>query len=222
MADLGKKVFLPFPKPWHDVERCQRWVNACSREDFTVKNITKDTYICVEHWPGEKGPTTEFPDPLKANLSTSGVAKATRKRKLPKQRDLAEQHQTKKSRSCTTNDTPDESQDSQEIMEENCLVQDEGIYLDNNKTTQTDVTKHELASKIENMILRNELQSGLSSTPRVISNLSYEVVVNHPDQMKHFVGLTSSQFEILHEFLNDVCPLETICTGVAKTERFLK
>ena len=75
---------------------------------------------------------------------------------------------------------------------------------------QTDVTKHELASKIENMILRNELQSGLSSAPRVISNLSYEVVVNHPDQMKHFVGLTSSQFEILHEFLNDVCPLETI------------
>lgn len=147
----------PFPKLWHNVERCQQWVNACSREDFTIKNITKDTHICVEHWHGEKRRTTEFPDLLKANLLTSGVAKATQKRKLPM---------------------------------ENCLVQDEGIYLDNNKATQMDMTKQELASKIENMILRNKLQSGLSRAP----NLCAIYLMNHPDQMKHFVGLTSSQF----------------------------
>ena len=28
--------------------------------------------------------------------------------------------------------------------------------------------------------------------------------------MKHFTGLKPSQFEVLHDFLDDVCPLETI------------
>ena len=84
----GKKVFIPFVKPWHDQERSQRWINACSREHFTTTSITKNTYICALHWPGEKGPTEEFPDPLKANLMTKQVEKACRaKRKVPKQRE---------------------------------------------------------------------------------------------------------------------------------------
>lgn len=65
----GKKVFIPFPKPSQDIAKCKRWLVACSRELFTEKNITRNTYICALHWPGEKGPTAEFPDPLKANLT---------------------------------------------------------------------------------------------------------------------------------------------------------
>ena len=60
---------------------------ACSREFFTEKNITRNTYICALHWPGEKGPTAEFPDPLKANLRPAQVSRARApKRKAPKER----------------------------------------------------------------------------------------------------------------------------------------
>ena len=68
MLKNGQKAFIPFPKPRHDLKLCQRWVNACSRQNFSVKNVNYNTYICAVHWPGGKGPTKEFPDPFKANL----------------------------------------------------------------------------------------------------------------------------------------------------------
>lgn len=45
--------------------------------------------------------------------------------------------------------------------------------------------------------------------PRVISTLSYKHNMRDSRLLKHFTGLTSQQFEVLHNFLNDVCPLET-------------
>ena len=65
---IGKKVFIPFPKPSRDMAKCKRWLVACSREFFPEKNIIRNTYICALHCPGEKGPAAEFPDPLKAIL----------------------------------------------------------------------------------------------------------------------------------------------------------
>ena len=54
---------------------------------FTEKNITRNIYICVLHWPGE-GPTAEFPDPLKANLRPAQVSRAhAPKRKATKERE---------------------------------------------------------------------------------------------------------------------------------------
>lgn len=47
-------------------------------------------------------------------------------------------------------------------------------------------------------------------TIRIVGNLSYEVFVEDPKLMKHYVGLTSSQFNILYTFLNGVCPLTSI------------
>ena len=89
MLELGMKIFIPFPKPSQGSERCQRWVNACSREDFTINNITRNTYICALHWPGQRGPTDEFHDPLKANFTAQEVLKASRpKRKAPQPRVL--------------------------------------------------------------------------------------------------------------------------------------
>ena len=43
MVKLGMKIFIPFPKP------SQRWINACSCENFTVDLITRNTYICALH-----------------------------------------------------------------------------------------------------------------------------------------------------------------------------
>ena len=87
MQRLGKKIWIPFPKPAQGIDRCRKWINACSRDKFTVKNVTRNTYICALHWPGRKGPTKEFPDPLKANLMPHEVVKASRpKRKAPKPR----------------------------------------------------------------------------------------------------------------------------------------
>ena len=78
----------------------------------------------------------------------------------------------------------------------------------NNKGTQTEVSKHKLASKVKTMILRNEVAMAMNSkeVTKVVSSLSYEVIVEDSSLMKHFVGLT----EALHNFLNDVCPLNSI------------
>ena len=77
--------------------------------------------------------------------------------------------------------------------------------------TQTVFTKYLLSAKVDTMILRNEVSTTKESRAhKVVSSLSYETIVQDPDLMKHFVGLTPSQFEVLHNFLNDVCPLETI------------
>ena len=40
MLKNGQKAFVPFPKPKHDLELCQRWVNACSRQNVSVKMST--------------------------------------------------------------------------------------------------------------------------------------------------------------------------------------
>ena len=84
----GQKVFIRFLKPVKDLAKCKRWLVACSRKFFTEKNVNKNTYICALHWPGGKGPTDEFPNRLKANLTPkqAGRASAT-KRKAPKWRE---------------------------------------------------------------------------------------------------------------------------------------
>ena len=83
----GRNVFIPFPKPSQDIEKCRRWIVAWSRQFFTGNNITRNTYICALHsWLGEKGPTEEFPDPLKANFSPAQASRASVKRKAPASR----------------------------------------------------------------------------------------------------------------------------------------
>ena len=64
-------------------------MDACSLEDFTTNKITRNTYICALHWPGQRDPNDEFPDPLKANFTAQEVFKASQpKRKAPQQRGL--------------------------------------------------------------------------------------------------------------------------------------
>ena len=75
--------FIRFPKPYKKRQRweynpllekvqnakCQRWIDACHRPTtgpraFTMKNITRGTYICTKHFVGGNGPTEEHPDPV--------------------------------------------------------------------------------------------------------------------------------------------------------------
>ena len=44
-------VFLPFVKPKNDYLRCKRWIHLCGRkETHNPEKITKDVYICTEHF----------------------------------------------------------------------------------------------------------------------------------------------------------------------------
>ena len=203
MQESAKKIFIPFPKPSQGIDRCQRWITACSRKHFTMNSITRNTYICALHWPGEQGPTQEFPDPLKANFTPKEVKKAT----LPKQKAPAVRHEdVKRMKTADEVNEPEDSSDHIEGGDPLYFQMEFDSDKTNNKGTQTKVSKHELASKVETMILRNEVATAMNSkeVTKVVSSLSYEVIVKDSSLMKHFVGLTSPQFEALHNFLNDV------------------
>ena len=70
--------------------------------------------------------------------------------------------------------------------------------------TQIAFTKSMLSAKAETTILKNEVSTMKEQKPKIVSSSSYEVIHEDPDLMKHFVGLTASQFEVLFSFLNDV------------------
>ena len=76
-------MFLQFPNSFQGHEKCQRWIAACSRKNFTIKNFARNTYICVLHWPGEQGPTPEHPDPLKTNKTQREIEKASAPKRKP-------------------------------------------------------------------------------------------------------------------------------------------
>ena len=48
-------------------EKAKRWLHTCGRKDSNrIEQIKEDTYICSLHFVGQKGPTEEHPDPVKA------------------------------------------------------------------------------------------------------------------------------------------------------------
>ncbi|PFX23412.1 putative uncharacterized protein, chloroplastic [Stylophora pistillata] len=150
----GKLIFLPFPKKSQELERCLQ----CGRgKDFTVDKVTKYTYICYLHWPGEAGPTKEFGVPLKATLKPKEVLKATkRKRKAPHVRHAVP---SKRSKSGSNQDKShpvfdkarvnDYIPDSAEVIENSSLENDlEKSAKSRDFATQTDVSNHELSYKV--------------------------------------------------------------------------
>ena len=76
--------------------------------------------------------------------------------------------------------------------------------------SQTIYSKYELSAKVETMILKNDVSTMQLQGPKIVSTLSYENIVQDIALMKHFTGLKPSQFEVLHDFLDDVCRLETM------------
>ena len=73
-------TWFPFPKPFSQPEKCQRWVTLCGRKNFTVANVNKATYICSKHFVSG-GPTVEHPDPLPAAGTAIDVERAQRKKR---------------------------------------------------------------------------------------------------------------------------------------------
>mgnify|MGYP000494810885 CR=1 FL=1 len=212
-----RNVFIPFPKPSQDIEKCRRWIVACSRQFFTENNITRNTYICALHWLGEKGPTEEFPDPLKANFSPAQASRASVKRKAPASR-AKPVTPVKREKIVDGQDAGEELSDFNPVNDE---LEESATYLPVYKSsvtgkmvldegTQIVFTKYMLSAKVETMILKNEVSTMKEQKSKIVSSLSYEVIREDPDLMKHFVGLTPSQFEVLFSFLNDVCPMEKI------------
>ena len=233
LQDSGKKVFIPFPKPSQNIAKCKHWLVACSRELFTEKNINRNTYICALHWPGGKGPTADFPDPLKANLTQAQASQACApKRKAPRSRPKPV---TKKERlndkNCgeqlLNNCIPTVDRESPEsgwtvdaiiddsTIEEECnamphMYENSTGKLVSDQGSQTLYSKYELSAKVETMILKDDVAIRTPQAPKIVSTLSYENFVQDASLMKHFIDLLPPQFEILNHFLDDVCPLETI------------
>ena len=66
------------------IEKAKRWLHACGRKDFNhIEQIKKDTYICSLHFVGQKGPTEEHPDHVKAG---DDVRENHQKQRLPLQK----------------------------------------------------------------------------------------------------------------------------------------
>ena len=52
---------------FNKTEKAKRWLHAYGRKDFNhIEQIKKDTYSCSLHFVGQKGPTEEHPDRVKA------------------------------------------------------------------------------------------------------------------------------------------------------------
>ena len=171
--------FVRFPKPgkikdsmteWEkgkEVEKtakCKRWVHACGRQDFSIEKVKKDTYICSLHFIGQHGPTAENPDPILATLSGKELVRKTSKRKPPAKREF---NSSKKLDELETNleihvqENLNSDETNLNVEETACDEQlellDETVTKMEKSTQTTDYNKQIIASKEDNVILRNEL-----------------------------------------------------------------
>ncbi|CAG2058026.1 unnamed protein product [Timema podura] len=56
--------FIGFPERKKELLRCENWVKACGRNDFTLDDIDDKTLICNLHFVGCCGPSYQYPDPI--------------------------------------------------------------------------------------------------------------------------------------------------------------
>ena len=104
----------------------------------------------------------------------------------------------------------------EECVHKQCAEIDTYIYVNpsgklvSDQGSQTMYSKYELSAKVETMILKNNVFTMQLQGPKIVTTLSYENIVQDIALMKHFTGLKPSQFEVLHDFLDDVCRLETM------------
>ena len=104
----------------------------------------------------------------------------------------------------------------EECVHKQCAAIDTYIYINpsgklvSDQGSQTIYSKYELSAKVETMILKNDVSTMQLQGPKIVSTLSYENIVQDIALVKHFTGLKPSQFEVLHDFGDDVCRLETM------------
>ena len=186
--------FIPFPKPGfmkmkmtekereretQKTEKSKRWLFLCGREDFkTLDQINSNRYVCTLHFQSLSGPTLQNPDPFSASLTERELeAKLRLKRKSPPVRS----NTTKKIKFEETNQGPSTS-----------------------KYTQTVYENYMLGAKIENMILKNKVITGIRNENNVKSldnPFSPEAVLKEDKKTKFLIGLYPDQFYILYHAL---------------------
>ena len=76
--------FIPFPKPKTNFKRCKAWIKACGKKNFTIDNITRNTYVCSKHFHNGQ-PSELYPDPYPAQ-SSQMLQKMQPKQLSPKRR----------------------------------------------------------------------------------------------------------------------------------------
>ena len=65
--------FYGFPKPFLRSPKCKAWVKACGRKDFSVKQVTINSFICSKHFRGGKPSKLHpMPEPATAETTASG------------------------------------------------------------------------------------------------------------------------------------------------------
>ena len=62
-------------------EKEKKWVHACDRKSFTIKKITKDTYICSLSFAGRNDATEEDLDQINASLLECELVRKKDKKK---------------------------------------------------------------------------------------------------------------------------------------------
>ena len=182
-----------------------------------MENITRNTYICALHWPGEKRPTEEFPDPLKANFTKKEKEKASsRKRRNPvaRSRTLPGAVPQKRQKLISDEDSFSSEQEvmdppSPEIeLEREASQQETSASHSHSQGTQTEFSKYLLSAKIDTMLLKNEvalMRGDPKTTPKVVSSISFEAI----DETFCWPN-SLTQFEALYNFLNCICPLDSL------------
>lgn len=220
LEESGKKLFIPLAKPSQDLEKCHRWIVACSHKFFTEKNISRITYICALHWPRESGLTEEFPNPLKANLTPEQASHASVKRKAPAEHVRPVTKAAKKTvvtDEQIETDGLDAFQSDDEVKLKKQRVYESPVSGKKvvDQETQTVYSKYVLSAKVETIIL-NEMSTSQDYKPKIVSSSSYDYISQDCDLMMHFVGLTPKQFEVLYGFLTPrPCISQRGCSGHA-------
>ena len=164
---------------------------------------------------------------MKANFTPREVEKASApKRKAPKARAGPATTSKKMKVDCESDVGAKEGDALSLGMEEGDILDTEAEYLSpstgrivSNQGTHTEYSKYVLSAKVETMVLRNEvatMKNDSKETTKIIANMSYENIKKDSTSMKHFVGLTTQQFEALYCFLDSVCSLNDIVYWNAK------
>lgn len=209
-------------------EKAKIWAHACGRKGFTVANIKKDTYICSQHFIGNYGPTEKDPHPILATLLEKDFAtKLSRKRKEPKQREPLP---PKKRKTVTTSNeenimgvaNADVDLSVVNDMDETLPYPPLDVFCNDidielvhdtmsrkDVSTQTSPDKLAVAGRIENVMLKNELNliklsaKKLSDPVEKVNPMEMNFILKSEIKSKYFIGLTPKDFWILYSFLGD-------------------
>ena len=189
-------MFIRFPKsvkicknmtPWErkqarlKTDKAMRWQYLCGQKDFTkLEQITKDTYICLLHFIGSKGLTDDNPEPILPTLTPEERdMRQAHKRKAPREhgeRPVVQSKRKKKSSDENQASSSAENQTEQiQIIpesnpEDNDTEPSDSYANSNENATQTMYDQYILGSKVETIILRNQVvvqdKKAIDSTPK--------------------------------------------------------